>query len=90
MGKVCKVIRYIFAIGVLIALIAGACAFVGYVVALIVGGTFAAELCTFLYGQFLPVVIQLCSISVGFGLISMYLGKQKALSFSGDENEQGK
>ena len=88
MSKIRRIMQYIFAIGILIGLLAGAGAFVGYVVALAIGGQFAAEICAFIYGKFFPIVIRVCSISVGIGLISMYLGRVKALSISNEESEQ--
>lgn len=88
MSKIRKIMQNIFAVGILIGLLAGAGAFAGYVVALAIGGQFAAEICAFIYGKFFPIVIRFCSISVGIGLISMYLGKVKALSVSDEVSEQ--
>ena len=88
MSKICKIMQNIFAVGILIGLLAGAGAFVGYLVAFVIGGQFAAEICAFIYVEFFPVVIRICSISVGIGLIGMYLGKVKALSISNEESEQ--
>ena len=81
MKKISKVFLTIFAIGVLIALFAGALSFVGYVVALIISGETATAMCAFIYTEYFPWVIRICSISVGSGLVGMYLKKQKALSF---------
>ena len=80
MKKVSKVLLTIFSIGVLLTLFAGALALVGYIVALIIGGETATELCKFIYKTYFPWVIKVCSVSVGFGLIGMYLQKKKALS----------
>ncbi len=79
MKKVSKVLLTIFSIGVLATLFAGALALVGYIVALIIGGEAATALCAFIYKQYFPWVIRVCSISVGFGLVGMYLEKKKAL-----------
>jgi hypothetical protein len=75
----------IFAIGVLLTLFAGALAFVGFVAALIIGGDTAAELCVFIQKTYFKYVIQVCSVSVAFGLVGMYLSKIKALSMKDEE-----
>lgn len=80
MKKVSKVILTIFAVGVLLALFAGALAFIGYVAALIIGGETADAICTFIKGPFFDWTIRVCSVATGLGLIGMYLTKVKALS----------
>ena len=88
MKIISKILLTVFAIGVLLALFAGALSFVGYLVALFVGGEVAADLCAFIYTEYFPWVIRICSISVGFGLVGMYLEKQKALIFSSEKKEE--
>ena len=90
MKKISKIFLTVFAVGVLLTLFAGALAFVGYVAALCIGGESATELCAFIYKEFFPWVIRVCSISVGFGLIGMYLNKTKALTMSGSEKSESK
>lgn len=79
MKKVSKIFLTIFSIGILVTLFAGALSLAGYIVALIIGGETAATLCAFIYTQYFPWVIKICSIAVGFGLIGMYFDKKKAL-----------
>lgn len=93
MKKISKVLLTVFSVGALATLFAGALAFVGYIAALLIGGETATELCAFIYKDYFPWVIRICSISVGFGLIGMYFGKQKALgvnSNASDGNEEKK
>jgi len=90
MKKVCKILLTVFAVGVLLALFAGALAFLGYAVALCIGGDSATQLCTFIYKEYFPWVIRVCSVSVGFGLVGMYLSKTKALTMSGTEKPEAK
>lgn len=85
MKKASKVLLTIFAIGALLTLFAGALALVGFVVALIIGGQTATDLCVFIHKTYFKYVIQVCSVSVAFGLVGMYLGKLKALSMKDDE-----
>lgn len=90
MKKVSKVFLTIFSVGVLLTLFLGALAFLGYLIALIIGGSAATDLCVFIYKSYFPWVIRICSIAVGFGLIGMYMEKQKALTFSGKESSEKK
>ena len=87
MKKISRILLSVFSVGVLLTLFAGALSFVGYAAALIIGGEAAARLCAFLYKEYFPWVIQLCSISVGFGLVGMYLEKKKALTFVSEEKK---
>ena len=87
MKKISNVLLRLFAIGVLVTLLAGALSLVGYLVAFIIGGETATQLCEFIYKEYFPVVIRVCSVSVLFGLIGMYLKKQKALTFT-EEKEK--
>lgn len=86
MSKISKIFLNIFAVGVLLTLLAGALTFVGFIVAFIIGGESATQLCVFIHKTYFPYVIRVCSVAVGFGLIGMYLGKMKALSV-GKENK---
>lgn len=85
MKKLSKVLLTAFSIGVLGTLAAGALAFVGYVVALMIGGEAATALCAFVYKEYFPWVIRICSVSVGLGLVGMYLDKKKALTFEQED-----
>jgi len=53
---------------------------------MIIGGETAANICNFIYSQYFPMVIRIGSISVGFGLLGMYLQKMKALSMNDQNN----
>lgn len=88
MKKITSVLLNIFAVGTLLALFAGALAFLGYIVALFVGGAVAEELCAFIYTKYFPVIIQICSICVAFGLVGMYLSKTKALAISASDADK--
>ena len=75
-----NILGIIFSYGVLLALFAGALAGVGFIVALFIGGETATELCVFIHKEYFPIVIQICTVATGCGLISMYLKKEKALT----------
>lgn len=79
MEKLIKVLKKIFAVGVLSTLFAGGITFFGYAVALAIGGEAAAELCRIILKVYFPWVIKATSVFIGLGLVSMYLGKQSSL-----------
>ncbi len=80
MKKASDVLLKIFAYGVIACLFAGGLSFVGYFVALIIGGDAATNLCAWVFKTYLPWVIKATSVFTLIGLIGMYLSKQKALT----------
>ena len=78
--KISKVLKKIFGWGITVALFGGGLSFFGYVAALIIGGPTAAEICTFLYKKFLPVMIYISTAMILLGVIAMYLAGEKALA----------
>lgn len=79
MKKVSEILLKIFAYGIIACLFAGGLSLVGYLVALVIGGESATALCLWVFKTYLPWVIKATSIFTLFGLIGMYLSKQKAL-----------
>lgn len=79
MKKISNILDNVFAYGVLLALFAGALAGAGFVVAFIIGGETATLLCRFIHKEYFPVIIKICSIATGCGLIIMYLSKKRSL-----------
>lgn len=88
MKKISKILLTIFSAFVLLTLFAGALALLGYIAALIIGGETAPQICAFIYKSYFPWVIRICSGSVGFGLVGMYLQKSKALSINATEENK--
>ena len=78
--KISSVMKKIFGWGMLASVAVGALMFLGYVVALIIGGETAAQICYFLYKQLTPVLIYATSVLMIFGVLAMYLGGEVALS----------
>ena len=78
--KVSDVFKLIFGYGIMIVLFAGGLTFFGYLVALIIGGDTAASMCTWIYKSFIPVMIKASTILILFGLLTMYLAGEKALT----------
>ena len=78
--KLSDVFKLIFGYGIMIVLFAGGLTFFGYVIALIIGGETATNLCTWLYKSFIPVIIYASTVLILFGLVTMYLAGEKALT----------
>lgn len=87
MQKASRFLYQVFGWGVYIAVFAGALGFAGFVVALIAGGETSAAIAIALKAQWFPLIIKIASISVGLGLVGMYLGKEEALSMAADKKE---
>ena len=80
MKKISDVCKLIFGYGIMIVLAIGALLFFGYLAALIIGGDAAAQLCNFLSKKVTPIMVYASTVLVLFGLLSMYLAGEKALT----------
>ena len=78
--KVTKIFKLIFGYGIMIVLFAGGLTFFGYVAAMIIGGETATNICTWIYKSFIPVIIKASTILILFGLLTMYMAGEKALT----------
>jgi len=85
--KISDVFKLIFGYGIMIVLFAGGLTFFGYVTALIIGGETATAICTWIYKSFVPVMIKTSTILILFGLLTMYLAGETALT-PGKKNAQ--
>ena len=88
--KTASVLKCIFGYGIMICLFAGGLTFFGYLIALIIGGETATNICTFIYKQIIPVIIYTSTIMVFLGLVSMYLSGEKALVSSKNKSSSKK
>ena len=78
--KVSNVCKLIFGYGIMITLFAGGLTFFGYLAAMIIGGETATAICVFIYKKIFPIIIYASTCLVLFGLVSMYLGGETALT----------
>ena len=78
--KISEVCKLIFGYGIMITLFVGGLTFFGYLIALFIGGETATAICTFIYKQVVPVMIYISTSCVLFGLVTMYLAGEKALT----------
>ena len=80
--KISEVFKTIFGYGIIICLFGGGLTFFGYLVALIIGGETATEICVFIYKTIFPIIIKTSTILVLFGMLTMYIRGEKALTSS--------
>lgn len=78
--KISEVCKLIFGYGIMITLFAGGLTFFGYVAALCIGGDTATAICVFIYKQIVPIIVYATTCLILFGLLSMYLGGEIALT----------
>ena len=78
--KISDVCKTIFGYGIMIVLFAGGLTFFGYLAALLIGGETATNICTWIYKSFIPVIIYASTILILFGLLTMYMAGEKALT----------
>ena len=78
--KIAGVCKLIFGYGIMIVLFLGGLTFFGYIAALIIGGDTATAICTWIYKTFVPILIEVSTILILFGLLTMYLAGEKALT----------
>lgn len=80
MKKIAAICKQIFGYGIMITLFAGGLTFFGYLAALVIGGDAAAAICECIYKQIIPIIVKATTSLVIFGLITMYLAGEKALT----------
>ena len=80
MKKISDKLKVVFGYGIMLTLFVGGLTFFGYLSALIIGGDTAVLLCEFIYKKIIPVMIYTSTIMVLFGLLTMYLAGEKALT----------
>ena len=77
--KVADIMGTIYGIGVMVALFAGGASFLGYLVALIIGGETATAICVFIYKTIYPILFYFSSSVVLLGLLKMYVAGEKSM-----------
>ena len=78
--KLSDVFKVIFGYGIMIVLFAGGLTFFAYVAAIIIGGETGTAISTWVYSKFIPVIIYASTILILFGLVTMYMAGEKALT----------
>ena len=90
MKKISDKLKGVFGYGIMITLFVGGLTFFGYLAALIIGGDTAALICEIIYKKIVPVMIYVSTIMVLFGLLTMYLAGEKALTPSNPKEKYKK
>lgn len=78
--KFAVALRWVFGYGVMLSLFVGGLTFVGFLVALCIGGPTATAICVFIQKQLFPIVIKVATSMVLLGLVVMYLSGETALT----------
>ena len=78
--KISDVCKIIFGYGIMITLFAGGLTLFAYIAAFIIGGDTAAIICEITYKHVIPVIIYISTVMVLFGLLTMYLAGEFALT----------
>ena len=78
--KLSTILRKVFGWGVLVCVLIGGLTFFGYVAALCIGGSVAAEICRFISKGLMPIVIKTSSALILLGVVSMYLNNESPLT----------
>lgn len=78
--KLSAKLKVIFGYGIMLTLFVGGLTFFGYLAALIIGGDTAVLICEVIYKKIVPVMIYVSTIMVLFGLLTMYLAGEMALT----------
>lgn len=86
--KISEILKTVFGWGIAACLFAGGLTFFGYLVALIVGGDVAGEICRVIYKEIFPVIIYVSTVMVLLGLVAMYFGGEKALTSQKKESSK--
>lgn len=89
LNKISTVLRWIFGYGIMITLFVGGFTFIGYVVALCIGGDTATKICVFIYEEIVPIMVKISTIMILVGLLAMYLSGETALT-AGKKNKKKK
>lgn len=80
MKKLSDKLKIVFGYGIMITLFVGGLTFFGYLAALIIGGDTAALICAVIYEKIVPVMIYVTTCLVLFGLVTMYMAGEFALT----------
>ena len=94
--KIFNTLNTLYQVLMTISFFAGFLPFIGFIVAIILGGDLGENIAIFLHKQYYPWVIILGSIAIVIGVIAMYVGKIEGLSLkkvsaeSGDDGENVK
>ena len=78
-AKIASTLEYIYGVGIMIALFAGAVSFLGYLVAIMIGGDVATQICVVIYKKIYPILFTFSSSVVLLGLVKMYVAGEKTM-----------
>ncbi|MBQ2928917.1 MAG: hypothetical protein IJD99_01745 [Clostridia bacterium] len=80
----CKII---FGYGIMAVMFAGGLTFFGFLAAVVIGGETAAVICDVIKNEIFPVIIYATTSLILLGLLTMYLGGEKALTPDSEDDD---
>lgn len=80
----CKIV---FGYGMMTVMFAGGLTFFGFLAAVVIGGETAAAICAVIRDQIFPVIIYATTSLILLGLVTMYLGGEKALTPDSEDDD---
>ena len=86
--KIAEKMKLVFGYSIMITLFVGGITFFGYLAALVIGGDTAARICDVIYNKIIPYMIYATNITVLFGLLTMYLAGEFALTASKSKKDK--
>ena len=89
-NKAASLMEKIFGWGILLTLLAGGFAFLGYLAAFAAGGGengAGMRIALFIQEEYFPAVIVCAAISAAIGLLSLYLNGKEGLSLKGKQDK---
>ena len=78
--KLVYVLKKVFGTGIVICLLVGGLSFFGYLAALVIGGSGAEAICTFIYKKMYPVLVIMSTSMVLLGVLKMYICRETAFT----------
>lgn len=88
MKKISNIILRIFGVGETLCLFAGGLSLLGFIVAFVIGGEVATEICVFIHKTYFPWVIRFTTGFTALGLLGMYLDKVESLTVASDKKDE--
>ena len=86
--KIANVLSYIYGTGIALSLLVAALSFIGYLVAFIIGGETATEICRVIYKEIYPHLFVFASVMVLLGVVKMYLNGEVAFALGKKKTDE--
>lgn len=85
--KIISLLNIIFGLGIYLTVFAGGLTFLGFIGAILIGGATGELIAVSIQKYIFPIIIKFSSLSIGIGMLSMYISNEQALSLASDKEE---